>query len=75
MTSLFEEDSSPALNAGLMEELTASYVAKLLSNPPTPTFMPTNPKCEAAARYAAKRDVSQICREARREPDMPRSAT
>jgi len=60
MTSLFEEDSSPALSAGLMGELTASYVAKLLSNPPTPTFMPTNPKCEAAAKYAAKRDVSRF---------------
>ena len=58
--TLFDGDSSPALNAGLMEELTAVYTLKLLTNPPTPTFMETNPKREWAAKYAARRDVPRF---------------
>ena len=58
--SLFEGDSSPALNAGLMEELTAAHIDKLLTNPPTPTFMETNPKRDLAAKYAARRDVPRF---------------
>lgn len=42
------------------EELTAVYTLKLLTNPPTPTFMETNPKREGAAKYAARRDVTRF---------------
>ncbi len=58
--TLFDDDTTAAMNAGLTAELTAQYEQKLLDNPPTPTFMETNPKREAAARYAARCDVTRF---------------
>ena len=57
MTTLFEDEVLPG---DLIVRLRDSYRDKLLSNPPTPAFMPDKPKREGAATWAAKRDVDRM---------------
>ena len=60
--TLFDDDPGAAMISPVrLGEITEAYRERLLLNPPTPTFnADTNPKAEAAARYAAKRDVTRF---------------
>lgn len=58
--TLFEGEPNNSLDGDLIDRLQAAYQQQLLDNPPTPTFMETNPRHEAAARYASKRDVQRF---------------
>lgn len=57
MTDLFGDE---IVTHDLVTRLTDAYRERLLSNPPTPAFMPSNPKAEGFAFQIAKKDVTRF---------------
>lgn len=59
--TLFEADTNPALNAELINSISAEYIHRLLLNPPTPSFNVTvSPKAETFAGFAARKDIARF---------------